>query len=188
MGGGTCAAADAWADVRGPSPRGRGNLGARQKISASWRAIPAWAGEPGAGIDKGRGWRGHPRVGGGTFDAGLRTFVDEGPSPRGRGNPDGLKKRHPDFGAIPAWAGEPRCAHDDAVTVWGHPRVGGGTAYAGRSRDEILGPSPRGRGNHLFCHTAFVKNGAIPAWAGEPSTRFTSIRTPRGHPRVGGGT
>ncbi len=59
------------------------------------------------------------------------------------------------------------------------------------SSQEMLqrwGPSPRGRGNHVFGCCAVAPGGAIPAWAGEPPLRHERRPACGGHPRVGGGT
>ena len=112
----------------------------------------------------------YPRVGGGTDDIIAAYAVDEGLSPRGRGNllplslPVPLTRR-----SIPAWAGEPGMAgQHHRLTAEVYPRVGGGT--------RLYLPPVGGTGNH----------GSIPAWAGEPG--IAVIGPVRVYPRVGGGT
>ena len=92
------------------------------------------------------------------------------------------------IGAIPAWAGEPKSGNICCNTLWGHPRVGGGTEKENTSLGTMEGPSPRGRGNHGLSERAEAEPGAIPAWAGEPSITVLAAWHHRGHPRVGGGT
>ncbi len=188
VGGGTCWARSAAAPSTGPSPRGRGNPADQLVGRALLGAIPAWAGEPPGRHTPWRSGWGHPRVGGGTLVEAAAITISQGPSPRGRGNRRrGGTDRH-EGGAIPAWAGEPPVGARRAGQVEGHPRVGGGTALMAASRAWSTGPSPRGRGNLKGVHPDLVRVGAIPAWAGEPSTCRRSAHTAWGHPRVGGGT
>ena len=131
----------------GPSPRGRGNRVRRRGVFVVVGSIPAWAGKPRdrrlsdyrAGV--------HPRVGGETAD--LITFGDVqcGPSPRGRGNPLAGTPKLSIRGSIPAWAGKPHGQRGERGCVQVHPRVGGETREAASVFDQVLGPSPRGRGN-----------------------------------------
>ena len=103
--------------------------------NAALRSIPAWAGKPLGVCDAMTGMTVHPRVGGETsaFRAedidgvcaavapevhprvGGETEVpdqrrasDQGPSPRGRGNPQDRDAGLGEPGSIPAWAGKPR--------------------------------------------------------------------------------
>ena len=81
-----------------------------------------------------------------------------------------------DCGPIPAWAGEPfrHCAGKGHSRAY--PRMGGGTKH----QDERLvveeGLSPHGRGNQIEGALDGIRQGPIPAWAGEPlaSNSFTS--------------
>ena len=90
-------------------------------------------------------------------------------------------------GSIPAWAGEPPSGPTICRRRTVHPRVGGGAYFRCRRRRRCMGPSPRGRGSRR-CHGSGARtDGSIPAWAGEPRHRRGIGRTPRVHPRVGGG-
>ncbi len=91
-------------------------------------------------------------------------------------------------GTIPAWAGKPRAGPGSFFGHGDHPRVGGGTSSPEMPNRAMAGPSPRGRGNLVSARDFNPKTGTIPAWAGEPRTRYLARRAPRDHPRVGGGT
>ena len=57
----------------GPSPRGRGNHECRLRFSLAFRSIPAWAGKPAQRRQPSRIGAVHPRVGGETQGASLRS-------------------------------------------------------------------------------------------------------------------
>ena len=152
----------------GPSPRGRGNHHEVSQAPAQERSIPARAGEPTAGSRRGRDEGVHPRAGGGTPDKAASTLEKQGPSPRGRGNPERVRQRRAFLGSIPARAGEPG-APAGWPGQWGvHPRAGGGTSAMAPPGGRCQGPSPRGRGE-----PACARNCGVQA---------------RVHPRAGGGT
>ncbi len=91
----------------GLSPRVRGNRYSPNWTIRSRRSIPACAGEPPADGDCENPLRVYPRVCGGTLLVGLIRPVDNGLSPRVRGNrADNDVERIPQ-GSIPACAGEP---------------------------------------------------------------------------------
>jgi len=131
---------------------------------------------------------GHPRVGGGTANAVGSKEFDQGPSPRGRGNPPNPSGMSISLRAIPAWAGEPPWPPPPPAAIRGHPRVGGGTADCYKIEFDDGGPSPRGRGNLGGQDLDHQPGRAIPAWAGEPSVRIAHDPERTDHPRVGGGT
>ncbi len=174
--------------VPGPSPRGRGNPYAPMRAASALGAIPAWAGEPAVGRSDIARPRGHPRVGGGTSPSPAWLWAAAGPSPRGRGNHLRLRRPPAALGAIPAWAGEPRSRSCRPTHGRGHPRVGGGTTIGQSLPSVPAGPSPRGRGNRRRQPGAHARDGAIPAWAGEPASCRPFLGRTGGHPRVGGGT
>ena len=105
--GGTSKKAAMDVSRKGLSPRVRENplRGIRhpQRIGS----IPACAGEPNFGESVQRCERVYPRVCGGTFSVNCRSIVKPGLSPRVRGNLDLDFLDQPDFGSIPACAGEP---------------------------------------------------------------------------------
>ncbi len=110
VGGETLRSSYAASLLAGPSPRGRGNRDVRHHAPPFRRAIPAWAGKPGAPLAQRRLRRGHPRVGGETQRVTRWQQADQGPSPRGRGNRIALSPQFTERRAIPAWAGKPGMA------------------------------------------------------------------------------
>ena len=91
-------------------------------------------------------------------------------------------------GSIPAWAGKPWSSRPASTPTTVHPRVGGETRMTVGAERLILGPSPRGRGNHPCRPLDTRSMGSIPAWAGKP-LRSVRNRSPSSvHPRVGGET
>ena len=152
----------------GLSPRVRGNL---QRLASQRRlqgSIPACAGEPSCcGCSRPR-QPVYPRVCGGTDLDHTWDLVDEGLSPRVRGNHSQGYKMLDLAGSIPACAGEP-CGVVPCWPIRGvYPRVCGGTFYSAHEMCHCLGLSPRVRGNLAYrdCHDAI--KGSIPACAGEP--------------------
>ena len=152
VGGGTGKLLALQIAVQGLSPRGRGNQLHYLCPRSVERSIPAWAGEPDKDIAIGRVNWVYPRVGGGTKEGLLRGLVNQGLSPRGRGNPVAGKVRYRPLEV--------------------YPRVGGGTGEWHSVRCEAKGLSPRGRGNPPQLLGRNVNPGSIPAWAGEPFVRL----------------
>ena len=172
-----------------PSPRGRGNLESSPMGATRPESIPAWAGKPRVqphGRDEARV---HPRVGGETFSSLLKWYTprvhprvggeteraaqaqrsDVGPSPRGRGNPLSAYDSSCRLRSIPAWAGKPMASRTSSRIHAVHPRVGGETAGPRYRLPPVMGPSPRGRGNHPTVDAGGRPLRSIPAWAGKPS-------------------
>ena len=108
VGGGTADTVKWDRDVKGLSPRGRGNRVLGQVKEKPNRSIPAWAGEPNRVMGKLDIRSVYPRVGGGTASSERRHDALCGLSPRGRGNHRIGGCDEPGPGSIPAWAGEPR--------------------------------------------------------------------------------
>jgi len=153
---------------RGASPRARGN---RLRLRLSGRhpgCIPACAGEP-RRQPRPAAWRWvHPRVRGGTADAGSRHQASRGASPRARGNRrrrGGPRRRQ---GCIPACAGEPWWRGGPGGPCRVHPRVRGGTVVPRSGPPAGAGASPRARGNRARGTDVPAVPGCIPACAGEP--------------------
>ncbi len=172
----------------GLSPRVRGNPQASQCGRLGLGPIPACAGEP-AGADGARLRDGaYPRVCGGTDLLPDFMFVNEGLSPRVRGNhvSDVAGALVP--GPIPACAGEPVTSRSRAAAQRAYPRVCGGTIRRGSSTTCSRGLSPRVRGNPLRAHPARWCPGPIPACAGEPCDLNGLFHDLRAYPRVCGGT
>ena len=114
--------------------------------------------------------------------------IQEGLSPRVRGNLqlgflDSDQRR-----SIPACAGEPTCPHWNRTPTEVYPRVCGGTYLSFRSDHSTYGLSPRVRGNRDSPRQAPRMSGSIPACAGEPGRVQQFFSLDRVYPRVCGGT
>ena len=187
VGGGALVAPTQLVKTDGPSPRGRGSRGRRRLHHAVARSIPAWAGEPPIRRWRTRRPRVHPRVGGGAREGREGRTRPVGPSPRGRGSQNRVRRNRPALRSIPAWAGEPG-ARITAVSVSKvHPRVGGGARSSPSSVRWRSGPSPRGRGSRPMLREPWDLVRSIPAWAGEPEAYRILSGKLQVHPRVGGG-
>ena len=90
--------------------------------------------------------------------------------------------------SIPACAGEPRISHWLAPYLRVYPRVCGGTSGSVDGRRDVMGLSPRVRGNPPLRRLLIPNVGSIPACAGEPLQPPCPATRTRVYPRVCGGT
>ena len=173
--------------LTGRSPRGRGSPWRNGSRRALTGTIPAWAGEPPWPAPRPAESGDDPRVGGGARMPSFQPMASRGRSPRGRGSPPGMGLDVLSLGTIPAWAGEPGEGTQCACRLGDDPRVGGG------ARDQLAwaygagGRSPRGRGSRGAGARRRLEQGTIPAWAGEPRSRWPAPAQTGDDPRVGGG-
>ena len=91
----------------GLSPRVRGNQGRYGLPVGDFGSIPACAGEPQKERAYGQAYKVYPRVCGGTTTQYTGISVQDGLSPRVRGNQVGVRGHQFAVGSIPACAGEP---------------------------------------------------------------------------------
>ena len=91
-------------------------------------------------------------------------------------------------GPIPAQAGEPAMSEWVRIDERAYPRAGGGTRGASGPVRTTEGLSPRRRGNRTASPPRVLRQGPIPAQAGEPCRGFRGGDWPRAYPRAGGGT
>ena len=110
MRGGTCRLLLVGDIYQGLSPRARGNHKASDTAIADEGSIPACAGEPRFRTMKSEKATVYPRVRGGTRAKDALLVIDDGLSPRARGNPRMVLEVRACDGSIPACAGEPRLA------------------------------------------------------------------------------
>ena len=174
--------------TRGLSPRVRGNRRAAGGTVAHQGSIPACAGEPGNAITALTTPAVYPRVCGGTPTALVVDGIDQGLSPRVRGNQYHAGNTIVNPRSIPACAGEP---HRDALSEVRHkvyPRVCGGTPVRRHQAQAAGGLSPRVRGNPPATSRARHPSRSIPACAGEPQCPCLHSWLSAVYPRVCGGT
>ena len=172
----------------GLSPRVRGNPRGSAPRTRRSGSIPACAGEP--ELEARIRWDGrvYPRVCGGTVRLRYGGEPEWGLSPRVRGNPYEDWEQPSDYGSIPACAGELQTRRSATMADRVYPRVCGGTHHTPSHAFRPWGLSPRVRGNRNAAATHRRGQGSIPACAGEPSVRMTTMSTARVYPRVCGGT
>ena len=152
----------------GLSPRVRGNPNLQGNSGLQRRSIPACAGEPVHVLVRASKTTVYPRVCGGTRAHHQRALDLGGLSPRVRGNRSVCQSAAAVAGSIPACAGEPRSWRRSYRTMRVYPRVCGGTMRNQALRQEVLGLSPRVRGNQSEPVPVVRGGGSIPACAGEP--------------------
>ena len=188
MCGGTSPAIAARKSSAGLSPCVRGNPVTAAKLSGGSGSIPVCAGEPGNPAHQERPLQVYPRVCGGTIPSTCRRLPPAGLSPRVRGNPYQRGASAGAGGSIPACAGEPERAVDDASAVGVYPRVCGGTQHHENDAEGAEGLSPRVRGNLHPVQPGADVCGSIPACAGEPKSDRSGTAPLKVYPRVCGGT
>ena len=92
------------------------------------------------------------------------------------------------MGSIPARAGEPAWAAGGPQVFGVYPRACGGTTLRNGLTNELLGLSPRVRGNRRDSGAWLGAKGSIPARAGEPDVIAREQPLDRVYPRACGGT
>ena len=115
-------------------------------------------------------------------------FAISGLSPRVRGNRSPRAAGNIRRRSIPACAGEPIRAESPSDIMKVYPRVCGGTVYSVAQGRDVLGLSPRVRGNRDFVHRLLPPQRSIPACAGEPLPGEHQTEVLGVYPRVCGGT
>ena len=180
--------AESGVNVKGLSPRMRGNLIFSSSRALAFGSIPAHAGEPPASPPRRTSERVYPRACGGTRSRGCAEAVLGGLSPRMRGNLKPAVEADSGPGSIPAHAGEPERVSGRWDSVRVYPRACGGTVDGLVFTSHDVGLSPRMRGNHRRLSPRARWRGSIPAHAGEPHSRNFTTASARVYPRACGGT
>ena len=114
--------------------------------------------------------------------------LEEGLSPRVRGNQWRRRCRAWRKRSIPACAGEPTACDCPCFPDRVYPRVCGGTMYNGYQHPGPYGLSPRVRGNPSTLRFRRKRIRSIPACAGEPTPFGLKTCIEPVYPRVCGGT
>ena len=145
--GGTCSASPQVMDHGGLSPRTRGNPEWPGRKWACSGSIPANAGEPHARMAAPKCGTVYPRERGGTGDKRMTLKLEEGLSPRTRGNRPAQPGPKLGLWSIPANAGEPDACRFSRRHGQVYPRERGGTPLSNSGVAACRGLSPRTRGN-----------------------------------------
>ena len=156
--------------AEGLSPRTRGNHTNPSLLTIGSGPIPANAGEPSLLLCAWLPLRAYPRERGGTVLQRPFKTVNQGLSPRTRGNRQQGQQGESDLWPIPANAGEPSSRDCSASIDRAYPRERGGTRGNHDDPKGCKGLSPRTRGNPSARFPADGRPGPIPANAGEPDT------------------
>ena len=137
----------------GLSPRVRGNPKGNMGRRSRYGSIPARAGEPRNSRSAISASTVYPRACGGTNLINRASSIDEGLSPRVRGNPLMRARGAWSRGSIPARAGEPWASAPIMICAGVYPRACGGTCSVWYTTPLTRGLSPRVRGNprHVSC-------------------------------------
>ena len=114
--------------------------------------------------------------------------IDDGLSPRVRGNPTAYLPSRNDLGSIPARAGEPYSFREWRCSPRVYPRACGGTSAKTGPSVNSSGLSPRVRGNLGADMGRDYDIRSIPARAGEPSRLSCRRSWTAVYPRACGGT
>ena len=152
------------------------------------RSIPACAGEPYKDSPLCTAYTVYPRVCGGTYSAKRRGVLEDGLSPRVRGNPGDKWSGSMGVGSIPACAGEPSSVGRLSLTMTVYPRVCGGTRRALQDHPPSAGLSPRVRGNLYLTVGRPQLGGLSPRVRGNLSMTVRLLTFNGSIPRVCGGT
>ena len=105
-----------------------------------------------------------------------------------RGNLDSASVSSGQSRSIPAYAGEPAAPPANGADIRVYPRVCGGTRQCISSISLLSGLSPRMRGNLFPPRKPRLRQGSIPAYAGEPCRGQDGHCDCGVYPRVCGGT
>ena len=186
--GGTAESPVLWIAAQGLSPRVRGNLCVAGVLDLDVGSIPARAGEPLQGRQHRNAHGVYPRACGGAVISTSNARSSQGLSPRVRGRLGTHVNRTLVGGSIPARAGEPRPASLQPSSRRVYPRACGGTIAIRAAKRSIRGLSPRVRGNLLGKSGSGVRDGSIPARAGEPCSALSRSILFGVYPRACGGT
>ena len=125
---------------------------------------------------------------GGTPPNAASRLAAQGLSPRVRGNLAPENGQDVPRRSIPACAGEPAKSGGAEERAAVYPRVCGGTDAMGKNERANAGLSPRVRGNLILRISGTIRQGSIPACAGEPRAGTASKARSKVYPRVCGGT
>ena len=115
-------------------------------------------------------------------------YCAAGLSPRVRGNHHETPLVVADSGSIPASAGKPRRRVCPAAPARVYPRECGETCRHGAAGLQVVGLSPRVRGNRIGRSQSRNRRGSIPASAGKPRRGRLSQRLHQVYPRECGET
>ena len=176
----------ALAGIRGPSPRGWGELHASRARETAPRTIPTRVGRTGTRRSVWARWPDHPHAGGENGSK-LNTAADNiGPSPRGWGERQPGHADDRSHRTIPTRVGRTAAALYDSLKTADHPHAGGENACYAPGPRSLCGPSPRGWGELVEHAVPPVVIRTIPTRVGRTRSGRTGASNTADHPHAGG--
>ena len=169
--------------MRGSSPQVRGRSTPMPRRAKVGRLIPAGAGQIIMVFPFVCAERAHPRRCGADPCNGFWVTSRIGSSPQVRGRFCWPWLKRPDFGLIPAGAGQIGLVGKALREAGAHPRRCGADRIMAAPKFHCRGSSPQVRGRSCGSHCPNNFRGLIPAGAGQMSTRFLSNPMMGAHPR-----
>ncbi len=171
----------------GLSPRTRGSPVVGVPRAVRRGSIPAHAGEPRCRRSPSPTAWVYPRARGGAGRVLARGAPVKGLSPRTRGSLEAGGELLELARSIPAHAGEPNPPYRPSVFVKVYPRARGGAWLRWRASCRAPGLSPRTRGSLARGPVRALRDGSIPAHAGEPLASVAGSAEMTVYPRARGG-
>ncbi len=172
----------------GLSPLARGNPIIQAMTVTCRRPIPARAGQPPVEFIHRNGIGAYPRSRGATYRSTGSAPHLRGLSPLARGNRKDSRMYWKVTGPIPARAGQPVAASRCRTPRRAYPRSRGATHGEVSVCMARPGLSPLARGNRIDARVFGVDLGPIPARAGQPTMRTSSLPATGAYPRSRGAT
>ena len=164
----------------------RGTQTSGRNLWNGGRIIPAYAGNTANTLINGASARDHPRVCGEHILLMQSINGQTGSSPRMRGTLDVRVCAVSLWGIIPAYAGNTTLARIFREALGDHPRVCGEHLWYCPHGQRYEGSSPRMRGTLSLRSARKMRQGIIPAYAGNTISAASCICSSRDHPRVCG--
>ena len=173
-------------DVLGSSPLARGTQVEDVPAVAVVGIIPACAGNTSTTTTRSASATDHPRLRGEHDMPSVRLSMRRGSSPLARGTHLWIGPFGPEWGIIPACAGNTGTKSRRPFSARDHPRLRGEHDEYGDGRPRRLGSSPLARGTRVAMSSTAHGTGIIPACAGNTiALRVLPIRY-KDHPRLRG--
>lgn len=153
--------------LMGSPPHGRGKVNDSAAHADPVGITPAQAGKRHHRLQRRRGYREHPRIGGEKSSTCTRPSMVVGSPPHRRGKVRFQPRFQRCNGITPAWAGKSSSGFGRPYQHEDHPRMGGEKTDQAVIVRLVVGSPPHGRGKAKFEVNAGPHLGITPAWAGK---------------------
>ena len=172
--------------VRGPSPRGWGELGDGGRGAGSRRTIPTRVGRTPDGGGRRCQFADHPHAGGENSAMRESRDLSRGPSPRGWGEPVQRAEPVAHMRTIPTRVGRTAWSVPIHARKTDHPHAGGENRSGGCPGYRAGGPSPRGWGERVQMLGLVTSHRTIPTRVGRTAADDRREHRQLDHPHAGG--